>query len=120
MWMCGKVVHELLCLCFSSFRCFYLISSDRAEGSETSVVYRTGIVEDASNYALDFFDPWFVQLVCVVLWQRILYCSSISLWWSFLWDMLWPLRWFVFETLKKFRDVFGHGDVEILFLVVLI
>ena len=32
--------------------------------------------------------------------------------------MLWPLRWFVFEMLEKFRDVFGHGDVEILFLVV--
>ena len=24
----------------------------------------------------------------------------------------------MFETLEKFRDVFGHGDVKILFLVV--
>ena len=63
IWVRGQVVQKLLRGSFCFFRSFNLLAGDAAEGHERRHIDGPGVIEDATDDALDLF-----LLLVVELW----------------------------------------------------
>ncbi len=60
-WICCDIVEELVDSCGGIFSSMCLLGADGTESGQEFVIYRSGIIEEGTNNALDAFDTLIVE-----------------------------------------------------------
>jgi hypothetical protein len=118
VWVNPHVIKELIHLFFGIFSQSCLLCGNVREGHEDSGVHCLYIVEEAANDLLDLFLSSFVEEWTVICWIRSLIVLVVIDRIGRKRTMLWFQRGNVGVPCELLHDIFGHGEVNILLLVV--
>ena len=116
---CG-IVKKLLDLAHGVCCWAFLLRCDRAQVGKHRAVYSSCIVEECAAHLLEYFLSRLVEEVVVVLLLGVLSCHTVV--WGKLWvGLISGCPWAgVFEARQCVFDVPWHGDVHLLFFVILV
>jgi hypothetical protein len=116
IWVSPHVIEELIDLFLGIFSRSCLLCGNVREGHEYSGVHCPYIVEEAADDLLDSFLSSFVNQWTFICWTRSLIVLAVIDRIGREGTMLWFQRGNVGVPCELLRYIFGHGEVNILFL----